>query len=212
MKGLIIALLTISLSWPLTSDAQWTPNRIAGVELAQVLLMRLANPRDTDYRVGIVNTSAEFGALISPKGTSATVEHVDGYSTERASTWRFSWTATELFDSGAGDLRFEVIRTKTDTQSCPGLQAAINRFYAELEQVLHDPISLSEMPTEHRPDVRFRDGTSYVLQVWTGARTLVIYPDRDIDVALDRASGRLLGTVGGCVGESPSTIETHSVW
>tara|TARA_R110001599_G_scaffold234305_2_gene433436 strand:+ start:54 stop:278 length:225 start_codon:yes stop_codon:yes gene_type:complete len=36
------------------------------------------------------------------------------------------------------------------------------------------------------------DGTSYVIQIWTGERTVIIRPDHDIDVELDNASARAL--------------------
>lgn len=212
MRRLIIALLAFTVSWPLTSDAQWSPNRLSGVRMAQELLMRLANPRNTEYRVGIVNTAAEFGVLISPKGASPAVEYFRGYSTERGSVTWLSWTARELLDSAADDLRLEVVRTTTDIQDCPELDAAIARLYAELEQALQDPILLSEVPQEPRPRIVTVDGTSYVLQIWTGARALVIYPDRDIDLALHRASRELLSMVSGCAGRSRGQVEEHQAW
>jgi hypothetical protein len=212
VRRLIVALLAFTILWPLTSDAQWSPNRLSGVRLAQELLMRLANPRNTDYRVGIFNTAAEFGVLISPKEASARVEYFRGYSTERGSIWQLSSTARELLDSAADDLRLEVVRTTTDIQDCPELEAAKARLYAELEQALQDPISLSDIPQEPRPRIVTVDGTSYVLQIWTGARALVIHPDRDIDLALDGASRALLSMVSGCAARSRGTIEEHQVW
>ena len=177
--------------------------------MAQSLLTRLSNPKGTDYRVGVVNTAAEFGVLVSPKGASPVVEYFRGYSTARGSERWLSWTATELLDSSPDTLRFEVIRITIDAQTCPDLEEAVSRFYSELERVLQSQVSLSDLPPDRHPEFITVDGTSYVLQIWTGEGTLAIHPDRDIDLDMDDASRVLLSTISGCSNGLPSVIEEH---
>jgi hypothetical protein len=174
--------------------------------------MSLTNPKDTEFRVGVINTAAEFGVLLSPKGMVPAVEYFRGHSTARDSGWNLSWTARELLDESADNLTFEVIRTKISSRGCGGLERAMDRLYNELEAVLQSPISLSEIPrapaAEGISEVTL-DGTSYVIQIWTGERTVIIRPDRDIDVELDNASGALLSLISGCSNTSPGEIEVH---
>lgn len=184
--------------------------------MAQRLLMRLANPNGTNYRIGIINTAAEFGALISPQGASPTAESVSGYSSTRGSGWQLSWTARELLEASADHVTFEVRRTRVDPQGCPALEEEIERFYGELDSVLREPISLSALPIPpvfpNGIEEVTLDGTSFIIQIWTNERILAIYPDRDVDRSLDRASGALLGVIGGCVDGLPSTVEEHIGW
>jgi hypothetical protein len=176
------------------------------------LLTRLSNPKDTNFRVGLVNTAAEFGALISPKQAPPVAEYFRGYSSARGSTWQLSWTARELLESLADDLKFELIRKSMDSQSCPELEASVARFYAELEYALQSEISLTDLPPEIHPERMTLDGTSYAIQIWMGERTLAIYPDRDIDMSLDDASRVLMGIISGCSNALPGTIEEHYGW
>ena len=91
----------------------------------------------------------------------------------------------------------------------------MDRLYNELVAVLQSPISLSEIPRAPASDGITEvtvDGTSYVIQIWTGERTIIIRPDRDIDVELDNASGALLSLISGCSNTSPGEIEVHRRW
>jgi hypothetical protein len=104
---LLVAIAAVVACWSPISVAQSTWNQGLGRHVAHDLLMRLTNPRNTDYRVGVINTAAEVGVLVSPKGEPPVAESIRGYSTSRGSGWRLSWTATELLDSSADDLLFE---------------------------------------------------------------------------------------------------------
>lgn len=88
---------------------------------------------------------------------------------------------------------------------------SLDRFYTELESVLQSSISLSQIPQERQLQEIIVDGTSYVIQIWTGERILAIYPDRDIDKELDRVSGELIRVIGRCSNNQSGTIETHYV-
>src|SRR5690606_32561601 len=99
-----------------------------------------------------------------------------------------------------------------DAQACPELEDALDRFYTQLEDVLEPSILLAELPKKYQPEMITVDGTSYTLQIWTGERTLAIYPDRDVDLELDGGSGALLSVVSRCSNGLPSTIEEHYRW
>ena len=179
--------------------------------MAQSLLMQLGNPKDTEYLVGIINRSAESGALLSPNEPSPRAESFNGYSTARGSNAWLTLTATELLGASVYRRRLEVMRKFVSAEACPQLEDAVIRFYIELDRVLQTPISLTALPPERRPETITLDGTSYVLQIWTGERTLVIYPDRDIDKALDEVSSVLLATIGECSRRLPGKVEEHYV-
>ena len=212
LKFLLLALLLINQGCSSVAMEQSEATRAAGYYVAQELLLRLANPQHTNFRVGIVNTAAEFRILISAKRAPLAAEYFRGYSTQRESTWNLSWTAREQLEVSGDRLIFEVLRKKlVNPQQCAGLDEAVNKLYAELEAVLEMPMSLTEIPQEHQTDSVRIDGTSYVIQIWTGERTLAIYPDRDIDITLDNASSVLMRVISGCSNELPDVIEKHYV-
>lgn len=215
MKYLSSALLICSVFFQSCAIGQTSPNQMSGAAIAQALLMSLTNPRGTEFRVGVTNTAAEFGVLLSPKGAEPAVEFLRGYSTERDSGWNLSWTARELLDGAARNLTLEVIRTKIISHGCVGLGLAMDRFYSELDAALQSTISLSEVPQRPASDGIIPvtvDGTSYLIQIWTGERTVIIHPDRDIDEELDNASGALLSLISGCSNTAPGKVEVHRRW
>lgn len=118
MRFLIIALLTIYLCWPSLSLGQRSPNWVAGTNIADGLLMRLTNPKRTDFRVGIINTALEAGVLISPMGAPSMAEYFGGYSTDKVSTWNLSWSAREQLDVSVDRLAFEVLRKSISSRGC----------------------------------------------------------------------------------------------
>jgi hypothetical protein len=207
----VAAIISGSLFLPSEVSGQNSRNLGLGRAISYEILTRLANPKDSEFRVGVVNVAAEFGALISPQGQSPVAEYFRGFSGARDSTWQLSWTAMELLDSSE-ELRFEVIRKTIESRLCPELEEVASRFFAELERALDSEISLSELPHQRALETITVDGTWYVIQIWTGERTLAIHPDRDIDKSLDAASGSLLRTVGGCANGVPGTVEVHSRW
>lgn len=212
MTRLFLAIAAVATCWSPNSVAQNNWNQSLARHVANDLLMRLTNPKETEYRVGVINAAAEFGVLVSPKGQPAVAESIRGYSSARSSGWQLSWTATELLDSSADDLVFEVMRKRVTVSSCPEMDVAVREFYAELERTMQAEILLSEIPQKRRPETFTVDGTWYVVQIWTGERTIAIYPDRDIDVALDEASRVLASTIGRCSSELPGTVEEHYGW
>lgn len=173
--------------------------------------MRLASSKRTEFRVGIINTALEAGVLISPRGALAVAEFFRGYSTDKVSTWNLSWSAREQLDASVDKLTFEVLRKSIRSRGCSDLRDSLDQFYTELENVLQSSISLSQIPQERQLQEVIVDGTSYVIQIWTGERVLVIYPDRDIDKELDRVSAELMRVVGRCSNNQPGTIESHYV-
>lgn len=214
MRIFLIVLLVASLSCSSLATGQSPAVQISGNYFAQGLLKRLVNPDGTSFRVGIINTAAEFGILISPKGASPIAEYFRGYSTARDSTWNLSWTARESLEASVDNLRFEVMRKRVDSRSCPELEEGLNRFYAELESVLQPAITLTETPPEVPPEVEevTVDGTSYIIQIGMGEMTLAIYPDIDADADpdLSESSRVLMNVIGGCANELPGEIERHN--
>ena len=121
MNYLSSVLLICSVFFQSCAIGQASPNQLSGAAIAQALLTSLTNPRGTEFQVGVINTAAEFGVLLSRKGAEPEVEFLRGHSTARDSGWKLSWTATELLDGAARDLTLEVIRTKISSQGCVGL-------------------------------------------------------------------------------------------
>lgn len=212
MRLSVTTILIAYLCFPSFAVGQRTPTWIAGNSLANELLMRLANPKHTDFRVGIINAAAEIGVLISPKGEPSVAEYFRGYSTDKQSGWNLTWTAREQLDAPSDRLVFEVNRKTIRSRGCSELEDSLDRFYTELESVLQSPVSLSEIPQEHQLDEITVDGTYYILQIWTGERLFAIYPDRDIDKTLDSASAELMRVIGRCSNNRPGTIEEHYAW
>ena len=212
MRALVAIILTICLYVPSFALGQRTPNWIAGSSLANGLLLRLANPKGTDFRAGIINTAAEIGVLVSPVGDSSVAEYFRGYSTARQSDWNLTWTVREQLDASIDNLVFEVIRKAVSSSSCPDLDDSLSRFYAMLESALQSPVSLTQIPQERRRESITVDGTSYVIQIWTGERLIAIYPDRDIDKAMDNASAELMRVIGRCSSNQTGTVEEHRAW
>ncbi len=212
LKVVLIATLTVCLCWPSLSLGQRSPNRIAGDHIANGLLMGLANPKSTNFRVGILNTAAEVGVLISPNGALPVVEHFRGYSSDQQSNWNLSWSVREQLDSNAESLSIEIIRKRIARRGCAQLEEAVNGFYTELENVLQARVLLTQIPPERPLGEVTVDGTSFIVQIWTGERTLVIGPDQDIDKALHNASFELMRVISGCSDDLSGEIEEHRVW
>jgi len=212
MKLLVAAIMIASLGVTSAAVGQRAPNWIAGNSLAGELLRRLANPKDTAFQVGIINSAAEIGVLISPKGSALVAEHFSGYSTNRQSGWKLTWTAREQLNASSEELVFEVNRKTIRSRGCAELNGSLNRFYTELETVLQTPVLLSNMPPNPQLSEVTLDGTSYIIQIWTGERLLVIFPDQDRDKTLDSVSAELMRVIGICSVNRRSSIEEHYVW
>ena len=214
LRFLIVLLLTGCSSEPIGVLDYSGSTRVAGISIAQRLLLRLADPKDTDYRVGIINTAVESGVLISPKDATPSAQYFRGYSSRRESPWKLSWIVRDIIAYSLDNLSFEVIRQQIDSQNCPNLEEALDQFYLQLEAVLERPILLSELvrKPQQQIEVVSVDGTSYIIQISTSDSTLVINPNRNVDRSLDSISGTLMGVISGCANEAPSEIERHRGW
>ena len=174
--------------------------------MAQSLLMQLTSPRGTECRVGVINTAAQVGVLISPKGPFPRAKYFRGNDS------MLSGLIQGQLDGPARPARVEVLSKEFDAHSCPALEQAASGFYAELERLLQAQVSLTELPPVIRPSAITLDGTTYVLQLWTGEGKIVLHPDRDIDKAADEASRILVSSISSCSIDASGNIEEYPVW
>lgn len=212
MKLLCRALLPILVFATAVAHGQSSWSRYMGNMISDALMMRLTNPRLTSFRVGISNTALDTGMLISGKDSRPVVEFVRGYSSERGHNWQLAWSAAEQAETAVSEgFRFELIRTRVDSQNCPALEDAIEIFYSELETAITGAaISLLRNP---EPSQQLRvvtvDGTTYPIQVWTGREGITLTADRDVNKSLHAASQSLHGAVSGCSNDVAGKIEQH---
>jgi hypothetical protein len=174
--------------------------------MAQSLLTQLTSPRGTEYRVGVINTAAQVGVLISPKGSFPRAKYFRGNNS------MLSGLIRGQLDRPARPARVEVMSKEVDANSCPELERAASGFYAELERLLQAQVPLSELPPVIRPSTITVDGTTYVLQLWTGEGTIVLHPDQDIDKAANEASRILVSSISSCSSDAMGDIEEYPVF
>lgn len=183
-----------------------------GEFISDALMMRLTNARLTSFRVGIYNTALDSGILISGKDSQPVAEFVHGYSSERGHNWRLAWTAAKQVENADSEgFRFELLGTRVDSQNCPALEDAIQRFYSELEAAISSATnSLLRSPeTSQQLHVVTMDGTTYPIQVWTGREDITVTADRDVNKSLHAASQTLHGVVSRCSNDVTGKIEQH---
>lgn len=214
LRYLLVLLLSSCTYAPIEVRDDSYSTRVAGSSIAQGLLLRLADPKDTEYRVGIINTAAEFGVLISPKDAAPSAQYFRGYSSRRESPWNLSWLVRDTIAYSLDNLSYEITRSQIDSQNCPDLEETLDQFYSQLEVALERPILLSEI--ERKPRQRLEqvtvDGTSYIIQISTSDSTVVIYPNRDVANSLDNVAASLMGVIGACANDALSEIERHRGW
>ena len=200
-----IAAILMVLLVPLAVHAQWERAFFVGRIVSHAFLEKLTNPRGTEYRVGMINSAASTGMLVSPEGARPAVKFMRGNGTP---LWASA--ALQVDKQQGGAFRFEVINTLVEVNSCPMLEEAHATFYRDLNRVLSEEVPLNVLPVRPQVDTITVDGTTFPIQIYTGRDFVTIMADRDVDRELHDASYELHLIVSKCSNGVEGAIEEHT--
>ena len=158
MNKKVLATLLALLCIPHAALSQGQDFYDAAFAMSRSALIRLTNPRNSPFAIGIV--SLDVGMRISSVDAPPSVEYLEGQDGSLIAN-----TMLQLQDAATDHVSFRIVHTTVTAQDCPDLSDAIANFYSELKSFLSAPYSIDSAPPDIELGRFYTDSTDTLVQV-----------------------------------------------